>query len=237
MKSQLIFLLTLCSSTTAYWGFPATAQCLPDGGCESPFERCKEVPEDSMVTYPDAKMCFQKDLFPMMPIEIIGAIIVPIVSMISAPTGVGTGSILTPFFIYFFGFTALETVPIKIPILSILALNRIIMNRNYRYDSHLIDPDTKQPAKVLGLDYGLVIVIFPMMLMGSTLGVLINRTLAEWFAMIILALFIAQAARSTWQRYFREKAKERKKALEKAKEVEEELLPEKIHSGVDVETF
>ena len=87
-------------------------------------------------------MCFQKDLFPMMPIEIIGAIMVPLVSMISAPTGVGTGSIVTPLWIYFFGFTALETIPIKIPILMILSLNRVFMNRNYKYASNLIDPDT-----------------------------------------------------------------------------------------------
>lgn len=146
----------------------------------------------------------------MLPIEIIGAIFVPLVSMISAPTGVGTGPIITPFLIYFFGFTALETVPLKTPMIPILALNRLIMNRNFKFDSHMIDPETKKPAKILGIDYGLVIVIFPMMLMGSTIGVLINRTLADWFALIVLSLTIAQAAKSTWKRYFREVAKERK---------------------------
>jgi uncharacterized membrane protein YfcA len=170
-------------------------------------------------------MCFHKDLWPLLPIEWVGIIIVPLAAMIAAPTGVGTGSILTPFFIVFFGFSVLETIPIKIPIIVVLAINRLILMRNYQEEGNFVDVSTGKPAQVLALDYGMVTLILPTMLIGANIGVLINRTLANWFALILISMIIAQAGFTTWKRFFRERAAEIKKENEKKAQVAEALIP------------
>lgn len=94
--------------------------------------------------------------------------------------GIGGGGLIIPFLMTFWGFDTKQAIAISNMTIFVGALVR------YLYTYKQKHPD----KKATGIDYGIVIVMMPLVLVGSFTGVLINIMLPSLVLAIILTLLL-----------------------------------------------
>ena len=111
--------------------------------------------------------------------------------------GIGGGGLVIPCFIVFFYFDERETVAMAALANAEAALIRFVLNFKDRH------PEKKQTM----IDYDLVIMMLPLALLGSILGIIINELLPALLVIILLTSWLAYVfknilikARTMWQK-------------------------------------
>ena len=99
--------------------------------------------------------------------EFFGSVILGILIALSNAGGIGGGGIIVPICIIFFFFSAKESVALSNFCIFFASLARFIMNYNQKHPN--------RDAKVI--DYGVIMVMLPMVLVGSMIGVQVNTVL------------------------------------------------------------
>jgi len=112
-------------------------------------------------------ICGHKPLFPLVKIEYIGVLVTIIIAGLSSSGGVGGGTVLSPILLIFFRYT--ESISIMIVYAMIFggAVGNFInagLKRN---------PVSKKPY----LNYDIVLTSMPPMLLGTSAGIILNRTI------------------------------------------------------------
>ena len=130
-----------------------------------------------------------KDLFPAVPLEIVGYVLFPIMFAIASVGGVGGGIILLPMMIAFFHFPAKDAVAVCSVIVTESAVIRFAF-----FSAH-----TKHPARPHGteIDYNLVRIAFPSFMIGSYFGVILSVSLGELILAVLLMVLMTFLAFQT----------------------------------------
>lgn len=152
--------------------------------------------------------------------EILGFVLVTIVSIITNSGGVGAGTIIIPVFIYFFGFVSSDAIPLSR--ITIFAGSIV----NYLINWNLRDPRRKNHFMI---DYNLACVMMPLLLAGTQTGVILARFLPSFVVTCILVLYLLSSTGKMWDRAIKETLKEKQDqakllALEAEKDKEAETV-------------
>ena len=94
--------------------------------------------------------------------------------------GVGGGGLIIPFLMTFWGFTTKESIAISNMTIAVGAIIRFFMSLKQQH------PD--KPAT--NIDYGIVIVMMPLVLTGTIIGVLVNVIVSSLTLAIILTALL-----------------------------------------------
>jgi len=132
--------------------------------------------------------CDHKSLFPnMTDMEIISLFIFFFTAVLTTVAGVGGGVLFYPFLILLLGFTTQESAPMSITIVFFILILRNILclsERNlYRVKSMI--------------NYDIVLVFSPSILIGTIFGVFINAVSSTWFILIFLMIIMTITLTST----------------------------------------
>jgi uncharacterized membrane protein YfcA len=146
--------------------------CLADSDCEQPYFVCSE------------NMCLHKGIFPMYLPEFLGFLILPALVGLANVAGIGGGGITVPIVMICWGFTTKQSVALSGATIFVGSVVRFFYSL-----------DRKHPEKkATSIDYGIVIVMLPLVLVGSFTGVLINVMLPPILLSIILTMLLIYLA-------------------------------------------
>lgn len=158
---------------------PSGAQefCVTDQDCQTPFYFCQ-------TTKTGGHTCEHKDLFPMTLLEYIGAFLVIIFMFIANSGGSAVGGTITPIVMMFYGYDI--KMGIAISNFVVVFSGWLRFGINYR---------KRHPKVGYGLlvDYNFIVIMFPTLYIGATVGVIAYTLLPSLIIAILLTvvLFIA----------------------------------------------
>lgn len=98
---------------------------------------------------------------------------------------------MLPLIILFHNFRQAEAVALATFLIFVGALVRFIKNFNHKHPT--------KPNRV-SVDYNIILVLIPMSLFGTTIGVLINSTFPDPVIMILQTIVFAMAALTTFKK-------------------------------------
>ena len=135
-----------------------------------------------------AHQCKHKTIFPIYPREFMGIIVIPLVLALANVGGVGGGGLVIPIIMALFMFTTKEAIAISGFTILCGSVARFI-----------ITVDQKHPEKdATVIDYGIVIVMMPLVLVGSFVGVLVNLTLPGLVLSLMLTIILVALTLQSW---------------------------------------
>jgi len=154
---------------------------------QAPFYICSE---DSI--------CVHKSIFPIHPIEFLGLIVLPILIGFANVGGIGGGGLTVPLLMTFWGFNTKESIAISGSMQFVGSVVRYF----YSFNSKHPEKDSTH------IDYGIVIVMLPLVILGSFIGVIINIIMPPIILSIMLTMLLivltGQACNSAISIYRRE---------------------------------
>jgi uncharacterized membrane protein YfcA len=124
--------------------------------------------------------CKHKKFFPVTGKEVIGAVLIFIGSALSNAGGIGGGGLLVPILILFLNFNTKEAIPISKLMIFTGALTAFIMGiRN------------KNPYRdATAIDFNIAVVVIPLVLFGTMIGVTMNKIFPPWMILICLTIIL-----------------------------------------------
>ena len=185
---------------------------------------CESDSDCSILNYCLEGSCIHKSLFPDLSfLEIISLFLFFSGSILTTVAGVGGGVFFYPFLILLMGFTTQESAPLSITMVFFILLIRNLLSlsdRNIYRDRPIIN-------------YDIVLVFSPSIIIGTIFGVLINAVSSTWFILIFLIMVMTVNSILTLQKAIelRSKALVQKKIdMDLTKDAEKYLneLKEKI---------
>lgn len=152
--------------------------CNIDSDCQAYYGPKYECEKETLTCRHELLFPFKRDIHA---IQIIGFILVIVATGLANAGGIGGGAILTPIFIFLFGYTFQESIPLsKATILAGAIANLFII---------VGKPHPKNKNEYL-IDFGLSSVILPIVLPGTVTGVLLNKFLPPILVLVILAIYL-----------------------------------------------
>jgi uncharacterized membrane protein YoaK (UPF0700 family) len=149
--------------------------CITDNDCEA-LNHCDNI----------SKECVHKNFLPPTLRELIGGILIVFGSALSNAGGIGGGGLLIPILLLVLNFKTHEAIPISKLMIFTGALTSFIMglkNRNPYRDA-------------ISVDLNIALVLIPMILFGTMVGVTLNRVTPPWIILICLAVVLVV---NTWK--------------------------------------
>jgi len=184
--------------------------CETDSECtvRNDKERCFNT------TVGDAPKCKHKLLFsPFGHSDTLIAIITFVTIMLAAPSGIGGGGILVPMYLAIGKFSPRHGIPLSKATIFGGAVTNNWFNVQKRH------PDCNRPM----IDYNLCMIMEPVLLLGTIIGVFFNAVSPGWLITILLVLTLTYTTYRTTMKAFETYEKEVKAERE---EEEQQLLPD-----------
>ena len=125
-------------------------------------------------------VCKHKTIFPIYPREFLGIIILPILLALANVGGIGGGGVIIPITMACFEFTTKEAIAISGFTILAGAVARFTMDINKKHP--------EKDATIV--DYGIIIVMMPLVLAGSFIGVLVNLSFPGIILSAVLTLIL-----------------------------------------------
>ena len=123
--------------------------------------------------------------------EAIGYITVIIASALANAGGIGGGGLLAPIYIFVFGYTIQEAIPLtKATILAGAIVNLFVIVHK---------PHPHKPGEYL-IDFGLTAIILPMLLAGTMVGVILTQALPPLLTLGVLTLYLFYVSCQMYQK-------------------------------------
>lgn len=122
--------------------------------------------------------CKHNELSGLYYTEIIGLFLILIFSALSNAGGAGGGSLMVPILILLFYFTTQYAVPMAQVIIfggSLVAFALKISKKHPTKDKPLIY-------------YDIIVLLLPLILLGTSLGVILNQILPDWLILLLLCI-------------------------------------------------
>lgn len=169
-KVTVAFLLII----QTVWAFHSQIgfECQSDADCIEEWEVCREA------------ICEHKDIFPMLRNEYVGTWITILILFITNCGGLGGGGALIPVVLFFFKFDTKNSIALSNASIFISATCRYLLNLKKPHP--LKEKYGKDRAGIL-VDYGLTMLMLPMIVVGASLGVLVKEIMSEAILVIGLA--------------------------------------------------
>lgn len=177
-RENIVLLLLVGSavalSSTNKWNQPCVSN-----------EECQEYYGEKYVCDDEKYTCRHEKIYPFADrlegYQLIGIILVVLISGVANSGGIGGGSMLTPLYIFVFGYTFQEAIPLsKATIFAGAIANLAIIIRK---------PHPKRKGEYL-IDYGFSSMTFPLVLPGTVAGVILNKFLPPVLVLIMLAGYL-----------------------------------------------
>jgi len=146
--------------------------CLVDAECDPPFTLCT------------LNQCNHKDLFPIYPAEFLGFLVLPALVGMASVGGIGGGGLTVPLVMICWGFTKKQSIAISGASIFFGSVVRYFYSLNRRHPE----------KRATNIDYGVVLLMFPLVLLGSYIGVLfciMIPTIYLSFILTSLLLFLS----------------------------------------------
>jgi uncharacterized membrane protein YfcA len=183
---------TILATLALLFALSQARPCDIDADCENNYYSCSQYGE-----------CIHKFLFPhIFSMEIVGGFVLMVIIGMAAASGIGGGGLVMPIVIIFFGFYAPEAVPLSNFSILTAAVLRFIMNFSQKH------PEREERTSI---DYDTVLCLMPMVLLGSMMGVLLNKILPSLVVIVGLTAILAFMSFKTTKRYFTVAKKEKEK--------------------------
>lgn len=178
--------------------------CETDAGCgTSGFLICPEM------------LCKHKPVFPLVPIEITGTVVLTILMALAVMSGIGGGGIIVSLLMVFYQLDTKAAIAVSGFTILTGSLARYIITINARH------PHKDAPV----IDYGIANVMLPTVLIGSLVGVFLNIILPALILQICLTLLLVVLSINSG---FKAMEIYTKESLEKKNELNDPELPPHI---------
>lgn len=141
-----------------------------DDDCIPLFEHCTK----------DTRVCAHKGVFPIYPIEFLGVVVLVVTIALCNAAGIGGGELIVAMLIVFFKFSSKSSAVVCNVCIFASSLTRFIMNLKQR------NPE----KKAISIDYDIVTLMLPVVLLGSFLGVQLNIIVPNVMLLLILTLLL-----------------------------------------------
>jgi len=175
-------------------------QCSQNTDCGETYLICEEG------------ICVHKSIFPIYQAEFAGFLILPTLVGLANVAGIGGGGITVPIVMICWGFNTKESVAISSATIFVGSVVRFFYSI-----------DRKHPEKkATSIDYGIVIVMLPLVLVGAFTGVLVNIVLPPIILSTILTLLLLYLTFTSLQSAIKIWRKETEQILKEEKELEED---------------
>ena len=136
--------------------------------------------------------CKHKSVFPLSFIEIVGLMGIMIGSALSNAGGIGGGGLLIPLLIIVLNFYTHEAIPISKLMIFSGAITSFFLG--FR-QSHPL-------RKSITIDYNIPFLLVPMLLLGTMVGVTLNKVTPPVIILISLTLILVINTYKTMKKYF-----------------------------------
>lgn len=134
--------------------------------------------------------CVHKDLLPLSVMEVGGMVIIFLAAVLANATGIGGGGIFVPVLILIMRFSAIEAIPLSKALILGGAISAVIINWNK------IHPYSNVPL----IDFPVVALLHPMLMLGTIIGVILNRAFPEWLIITLLVLTLVVVTKKTLEK-------------------------------------
>ena len=155
-------------------------------------------------------------MFPVYMIEIAGVFVLSVLTVLSNVGGIGGGGIIIPITMSMFGFSTKEAIAISSSLILCGSATRFMLQINQRHP--------EKDATVI--DYSIVILMLPVVIAGSFVGVILNMIIPSIILSSFLTILLIVLAFRSYQKAKQIDAGE----LLKAKEAEAGIEMPKIDS-------
>ena len=169
-------------------------ECIFESDCFDDFEVCN---------LSEGPVCEHKEIWPMTAIEWVGSVLIIIDLYASNCGGLGGGGSAIPFLIVFFGFDIKNSIAISNASICIASICRYIFNFP---KSHPL----RNGSGVL-VDYNIASIMLPMIVVGATLGVMVNIILPSVVVAIVLTILLVIVSYTTFRKLLQIQGAERAK--------------------------
>jgi len=185
---------------------------------------CVETECPSLYVYDcEQETCVHKGIFPLTFREIFGAILIIIFSGLLTSGGMGGGGIYTPILLMVFAYDSGKAVMLVYSMIFGGSLG------NFLNVAHQKDIETGKPVIL----YDFALIVTPLMVLGSTIGILFNRMTASFLIICGLLYFVQDFARKLYKKAWAAYEKE-SQALSTPLIQEESKSPSKDRELVDL---
>ena len=142
-------------------------------------------------------------MFPLGASEYVGAILTPLILFLSQTGGLSGGGTLIPVMILFFGFDTKQAIA--------LSNFSICLSSYARFFQHFNKSHPLKEGKGVLVDYSIASIMLPMIVLGATLGVMVNKVIPALFIALILFILLAIMSIMTTKKLRRIQREEREK--------------------------
>lgn len=133
--------------------------------------------------------CIEKDLFsPFSWNDAIGTLIAFASTALGSGCGIGGGGLLVPLYIFVMGLSPKHAIPLSKATIFGNAVAIYIFNFKRKHPNNPHAPI---------IDYAMAAVMEPMTLVGTVIGVMLNKTLPNWLILVLLMLLLAATTYKT----------------------------------------
>jgi uncharacterized membrane protein YfcA len=193
-----------------FWVVYFAAACSSDNACHRE-EVC------------DNGTCLHKSLFPLSIFDIVGALLVVCVSAFANASGLGGGPLMTIILLVIFNFDTASAVSLC----QITVFSGTLLGASSRLT--LRHPTREKPA----IDYEMLIVTITPLLLGTTLGVLIEQYSPSWTVLALLSLILAWITFEAAAGAFKAYALENREKAQTLKNNQEEEVENVVYVSSD----
>jgi len=143
-------------------------------------ENCSEDQDCNSLSYCEEGECKHKDLFPLKTIEIIGTVLILVLSALANSAGIGGGPLMVPILILLLGFNTHLAIPLAQTIIFGGSLIAIILKLKMRH------PQKNKPL----IYYEIIMHVQSPVLLGTSFGVILNRAFPSWLILVLLSALL-----------------------------------------------
>jgi len=151
------------------------------------------------------KRCVNKKLLPIQWQDIVITAVCFVGGSFAASTGIGGGGIYVPIMLLVGGYSAQTAVPLSTVMIFGCSIANFLMLAPQRHP-------TAQNRPLI--NYSATLILQPIILCGSSLGVLLNATIPNWFLVILLAALVSFTTYKTFKKGLDLRRKENQKSNE-----------------------
>ena len=214
MKILILPLTLLLVNTARGANYPRLDEpCTTDADCFEDYEVCKGITSKLDEVDPslrhrylkdiDSGTCEHKDVWPMTTMEWVGNFVTIIVLLVSNCGGLGGGGAFIPVAMIFYGFNAKQAIGLSNASICVASIIRYIVNFK---KSHPL-----KNGKGVLVDYNVASLMLPMIVVGATTGVMINKILPPIIVAIIFTILLVFFNITTLRKLLKIQADERMK--------------------------
>jgi len=152
-------------------------------------QECHQYYGHEYICSAGGKVCEHRPLYPLSKEEstkdIIGYIAVILVSALANAGGIGGGGMLAPVYIFLFGYTIQESIPMTKATILAGAIVNVLMIVQKKHPT--------EEGEYL-IDYGLSSIIIPMLLAGTMIGVILAKVFPPLLILLILTVYLSRVS-------------------------------------------